>query len=396
MDPKTNSQPVPRILITRLSHIGDCVLTLPLLSAIRREHPDAFIAWAVESPTQQLLELHPDLDEIIQIPKGWLRKPKHYLNLRRKFKRLNFDIAIDPQGITKSAALGWISGAKKRIGIKGRWGRELSPYLNNSLVQTTSEHIVERSLELLSKISFTTNQSKTNQHKTDQKKKGEPNTDNANANNANNANHNHPANINFGLPVCPTSHTSIESWLSQNVWKQQNAERFVLINPGGSWASKRWEMDRYGAVASYLKIHHDLTSVIVWAGVDEFEMAKKINSFDTNASIIAPRTNLRELASLTSRASFFIGGDTGPMHIASAMGTPCVGLYGTTRPEESGAFGPHHIAVQKWYQSGSCRKRRNAANDAMKDILASDVFSACDQMIASLSNKSKWDSQSAA
>ena len=155
-------------------------------------------------------------------------------------------------------------------------------------------------------------------------------------------------------------------------------------------------MDRYGAVASYLKIHHDLTSVIVWAGVDEFEMAKKINSFDTNASIIAPRTNLRELASLTSRASFFIGGDTGPMHIASAMGTPCVGLYGTTRPEESGAFGPHHIAVQKWYQSGSCRKRRNATNDAMKDILASDVFSACDQMIASLSNKSKWDSQSAA
>ena len=118
MDPKTNSQPVPRILITRLSHIGDCVLTLPLLSAIRREHPDAFIAWAVESPTQQLLELHPDLDEIIQIPKGWLRKPKHYLNLRRKFKRLNFDIAIDPQGITKAPLLDGSVAQRKELASK--------------------------------------------------------------------------------------------------------------------------------------------------------------------------------------------------------------------------------------------------------------------------------------
>jgi ADP-heptose:LPS heptosyltransferase len=71
------------------------------------------------------------------------------------------------------------------------------------------------------------------------------------------------------------------------------------------------------------------------------------------------------------------------------MGTPCIGLYGTTNPVDSGAFGPNHIIVQKWYQSGSTRKRRKADNDAMRDILASDVFSACDQMIKSLGHVKK-------
>ena len=105
-----------------------------------------------------------------------------------------------------------------------------------------------------------------------------------------------------------------------------------MINPGGSWASKRWEMERFGAVVSYLKRHHGLASVIVWAGEDELEMGRVIHEFDREASIIAPKTSLTELAALASKAFFFTGSDTGPMHIAAAMGTPCIGLYGTTRP----------------------------------------------------------------
>ena len=114
----------PRILITRLSHIGDCVLTLPMLCAIRRKVPKAFIAWAVEPPSQQLLNLHPDIDKIIPVPKGWMSKPKCWPELFRSLRQPNFDFAIDPQGITKSAALARISRAKTRVGIRGRWGRE--------------------------------------------------------------------------------------------------------------------------------------------------------------------------------------------------------------------------------------------------------------------------------
>jgi len=340
----------PRILITRLSHIGDCVLTLPVVAAIRKKFPNAFIAWAVESPSHKLLELHPGIDEIVMIPKSWMSKPKNWFQLSKKLKEYKFDIAIDPQGITKSAMLGRLSGAKKRIGAKGRWGRELSTTLNNQLIEPKSTHVVERSLEILDLIGI------------------------------NSAAVDTP---NIEMPICQTSLASVKTELAglSLVTEIGPQHGFVMINPGGSWASKRWEMDRFGAVASYLKRHHGLTSVVVWAGDEEREMAQVIHDFDPTASVIAPSTSLTELAALASLSSFFIGGDTGPMHIASSVGTPCIGLYGTTQPNESGAYGSQHIAVQKWYQSGSCRKRRTADNDAMRDILAADVFSACDEMI---------------
>ena len=328
-----------------------------MLNAIRKEYPNAFIGWAVESPTHKLLDLHGGIDEMILIPKGWAAKPSCWGDLKRQLRQHKFDIAIDPQGITKSAALGWLSGAKKRIGIRGRWGRELSPWLNNSLVRTKSSHLVDRSLELLANL--------------DSDEFAAPSNPTQTAGD-------------FGLAVCEQSNVSLDL----SIDRSQLGQYFALINPGGSWASKRWEIERFGAVASYLKRQRGMRSLIVWAGEQEFEMANTIHNFDPEASVIAPKTDLRELAVLCDRAAFFIGSDTGPMHLATAMGTPCIGLYGPTRPEESGAYGPQNIAIQKWYQSGSCRKRRNADNDAMRDILAADVFKACDQMIEQLGLKS--------
>lgn len=341
-----NKQPI-RILITRLSHIGDCILTLPVLSAIRGQYPEAFIAWAVESPSQKLLRHHPDLDEIIMIPKGWMSKPKCWSQVARNLRSFKFDIAIDPQGITKSALLGWISGAQTRIGGRGRWGRELSPFLNNRLVETTSAHVVDRSMELLNAIGVQGSYLESRR---------------------------------MDLPLCEQAGKTMGDWVTKAGIKKP----FVVINPGGSWASKRWEMDRYGAVASYLKRQYKIQSVVVWANDEELEMANEIHKVDPEATILAPATSLTELAALTNRSAFFIGGDTGPLHLAVASGTPCVGLYGTTRPEESGAYGSGHIAIQKWYQAGSCRERRSAENDAMRDINASDVIEACDKMILKL------------
>ncbi len=332
-----------RILITRLSHIGDCILTLPVVNAIRKQYPDAFIAWAVESPTQQLLEHHPEIDHIIQIPKSWMSKPGTWAQLRRDLRCEDFDVVIDPQGLTKSAMLGWLSGAPRRIGIKGRWGRELSPWLNNTLVETSSDHVVDRSMELLCKLDIQSPQ------------------------------------VEFNLPTVAEANQKIDTWLGNH-----KLESFAVINPGASWRSKRWENDRFGTVASHLYQQHNLRTVITWAGDQEKAMAQEIFRLNTRGSVFAMPTSLNELASLISRANFFVGCDTGPMHIATAVGTPCVGLYGTTRPQDSGAYGPQHVAVQKWYQSGSCKKRRSANNDAMRDIMASDVNAACDQMIASL------------
>ena len=334
----------PRILITRLSHIGDCILTLPLVNAIRKRYPDAFIAWAVESPTQHLLRNNEAIDHIVQIPKSWMSKPAAWKKLRSELRSEKFDVVVDPQGLTKSAMLGWLSGAKRRIGIKGRWGRELSPWLNNTLVETHSDHVVDRTMELLSELDVAA------------------------------------PDVSFELNTEPAADQKIAQWLSSH-----KLDSFAVINPGASWHSKRWEHDRFGTVAQHLYQQHGLRTVVTWAGNAEKKMAQDIFRLSPKGSVFALPTTLNELASVIARSNFFIGCDTGPMHIATAVGIPCVGLYGTTRAQDSGAYGPMNVAVQKWYQSGSCKKRRNANNDAMRDIMASDVNAACDQMIASLS-----------
>ena len=338
----------PKILITRLSHIGDCVLTLPMANRIKDRFPDSVISWAIESPTQKLLAGHKAVDDFIVVPKEWMKKPSNWSELRRKFRQRNFDIAIDPQGITKSAMLGWISGAKQRIGIKGQWGRELSPWLNNRLVETTETHLVDRSLELLAAI----------------KGIGESHK---------------PPRYDFPLPDSAIN-------FCNTFLAGESLNRFAVINPGASWPSKRWNNERFGSVGSRLFRHQGLRSVLTWAGAEEQTMAQEIAAFDSDAFVIAPSTDLPQLAAMLSLADMFIGCDTGPLHIAAAVGTPCVGLYGTTRPQDSGAW-PYaattpHVAVQKWHQSGSCRKRRSAANDAMMDILAADVFAACEKCLS--------------
>jgi ADP-heptose:LPS heptosyltransferase len=106
-------------------------------------------------------------------------------------------------------------------------------------------------------------------------------------------------------------------------------------------------------------------------------MARETVAQAGGAAILAPPTGLPELAAICARADVFVGGDTGPLHIAAAAGTVCVGLHGTTRPEDSGAYGPLHIPLQARYHSGSSRERRNAENDAMREITVDVVLDAC-------------------
>ena len=337
---------VPKFLITRLSAIGDTIATLPVLTTLRRARPDAFIAWAVEKPSNQFLELHPDLDEVVVVPKGWLANPASIMKIRAKLRRFRFDVAIDPQGITKSAALGWLSGAKQRIGLRGQWGRELSTWLNNDLVETESSHITRRSVELLSAVGIEGLDLDA---------------------------------LESGLPTCRDSLTTVEDRLAS----AGVPGRFAMINPGAGWPSKQWETERWGEVAAWLYREHALCSVITWAGDDEFAMAEQIHAIDRQATTIAPRTNLRELAALAGKAVFAATADTGPMHIAAAMGTPCVSLFGSTRPEDSGAYGLRNIAIQKWHQTTD-RKGERSDNAAMRDITVEDVCLACEDMLGRL------------
>ena len=119
----------PRFLITRLSHIGDCVLTLPIVCALKRTYPDSFIAWTVESPTHKLLGNHESIDQMIVVPRGLAKNPFKWPALRKRLRALEIDVAIDPQSLTKSSLIGWLSGAAQAIGFCfALWSRTFSFY----------------------------------------------------------------------------------------------------------------------------------------------------------------------------------------------------------------------------------------------------------------------------
>lgn len=327
-----------RILITRLSHLGDCVLTLPLASAIRAHVPQAKIAWIIERPGQQLLANHPAIDELVAVKRGWLKQPRQILAIRKQLRSFAPNICLDPQSLSKSSILARLSAAPLRVGFDKPIGREIAPWLNNRLVAPKAEHLVDRTLGLLEPLGIPT-----------------------------------PAKVDFGLPIYQDAKNSLQPFLET----QHLGCDFAVINPGAGWASRRWPPRRFGAVARHLGQQHQIPSVVAWAGPDEEVMATEIVERSGGHGIMAPHTTLPELAELLRRAAFYVGGDTGPMHIAAAVGTPCVSLYGPTLPTRSGAYGVGHEHVQAFYQSTN----RKIGDEAMRAIEPDTVIQACNKLI---------------
>jgi lipopolysaccharide heptosyltransferase I len=328
--------PDARILIVRLSAIGDVLHGLPVLCALRDALPKAYLAWVVEGRTAELLRGHRALDELVGVPRGWLKQPRTVLSLRRRLRAARFDVAIDMQGLTKSAVAAWLSGAKRRIGFAGRDGRELSRLLNNERVLPTRTHVVERNLELLAPLGIT----------------------------------NPPAR--FGLEDEPA-----DAQFALEAVAAARLSRFAVINPGAGWPSKVWPAARYGAVARWLGQRHGLPSLVVWAGEVEKQWAQTIVGESAGAAMLAPPTTLRELAALVRLADLFVGSDTGPLHLAAAVGTPCVGLFGPVPAERNGPYGPQHVAVQRVCLQGTSRQRRTAGPESMEAISVDDACAAC-------------------
>jgi lipopolysaccharide heptosyltransferase I len=331
-----------RVLICRMSAIGDTVLTLPVACAIRRRYPQAYIAWVVEHTASSMVLGHSCVDEVIVLQRSWFVSPRGWWRLRKRLRPLRIDVSIDCQGMTKSALAAWLSGAKMRIGCRGIHGRELSPLLNNVLIEPRSAHITDRSLELLAPLNI------------------------------------HPQRAEFKLPIDSAAVEAMDTYLREIGFRRG----FALINPGATWDSKLWVMQRYGEVAKYLGAQHGLPSLVVWAGEREQAWAREIVAHSGGHAMLARSTSLRELVAVCQAARLFVGSDTGPLHMAAAMGTPCVGLYGATRTEDCGPYGPQNIALQVRYQEGGRKERRSADNLAMRLIQVDRVCQACDTILS--------------
>ena len=331
----------PRILIVRTSAVGDVIHGMPVLNALRDHWPGAMLAWLVEGHNGDLLEGHPALDELIRVPRKWLKSPLTVWRLRRMLRAQRFDMTVDLQGLTKSAIAASLTGARRRIGFGGADGRELSRLLNNYLVEPEAVHVVDRNLELLRPLGIV-----------------------------------RPA-ARFLVPLRPEA---VEKMAAYLVGADLQAG-FAVINPGAGWPSKLWPTDRFAAVARYLGQRRQLRSVVVWGGNSELHLAEQIVSQSFPHSLLAPPTTLPELAALCREASLFIGSDTGPMHLAAALETPTVALFGPMPSERNGPYGEEHIALQKSRMEGGSRARRTATNETMLAIHVDDVTRACDEIL---------------
>jgi heptosyltransferase-1 len=261
--------------------------------------------------------------------------------LRRNLRRERIDVSLDPQGLTKSGLVAWLSGARRRIGFARPAAREFNPWLQTARVVSRAAQRVDRYLELLRPLGI------------------------------------EKAGVRFGISIPPAAEQVAEELAA----RAELRGGYAVINPGAGWDSKRWPVERFALVAGHLGSHR-IPWVVTWGGEPERGWAEAIVSQSRGAAVIAPATSLVELAAVLRKARLFVGSDTGPLHLAAAMGTPCVAMFGASAAEACGPYGTGHVVLQAALDESPGRKKAGADNWAMRMIGAGAVCEACDRVLS--------------
>ena len=304
--------PVPgRILVIRLDRIGDVVLSTPVLDALRRRFPHAFLAMLVRPECRDLVDGHPSLDAILEYDKaGRHRGALGTARFARSLRRYGFDTALVLHPTHRSHWIPWLAGIPVRIGY-----RRKSPWLLTRRLphrkQEGAQHEAAYTLELLRALGIMEAPSLPR------------------------------------IPVHPAAVERVEALLAP--WALHGAP-LVAIHPSASGASKRWMPDRFARVADRLAAERGAQICIV-AGPADAAAAAMVAAMRRPALNLAGRLSLAELAALLRRAALLISNDSGPVHVAAAVGTPVVDIFGRNQAGLSrrrwGPLGPGHIVLQK-------------------------------------------------
>ena len=335
-----------KILIVKLSSIGDIVHTLPTLAAIRRALPDAEISWAVEKSAAEILRGNPLIDNLIEVDTRSMRGGKLIrgilLNSRKQLKNLrvsDFDVALDFQGLLKSAAIAKLSKASRRYGFsKSNLREPASRFLLNDTFEAAPKiHIINKNLTLAQKalnISI-------------------PEDD-------------------YEFPIYTDETHRAEAFEII----AQSSENYAILNPAGGWNTKLWTAEKFGALADKLWEENNLTSVITTAP-NEIELAQKAFQNSHSGKITLAQPSLKGFYELAKRAVIYVGGDTAPTHLAVAAQTPLVGIFGPTEWWRNGSPNENDICVER--NDIGCRAdchRRSCGNWICLDISVETVFQA--------------------
>jgi heptosyltransferase I len=292
----------PRVLIARLGAMGDILHALPGVAALRQARPGWHIGWAVEPRWQALICA--DTVHLVNA-KAWARAPfspntlREIRALRHELRAERYDLCIDLQGAVRSAVIGRLASPERMIGEAHprEWAAR---YLFQEKVVTHGVHVIEQAVEVCAAAIH------------------EP--------------------LSPVLPCLPV-HQKAELWANE-VLRDAGRRPVVLLSPGAGWGAKRWPADRYGAVARELDRQGCL--VLVNASPEERSIADEVlrsSEGAAQAPDFSRDCSLERLIALTRRVSLVIAGDTGPLHLACALGKPVVGIFGPTDPARNGPFG---------------------------------------------------------
>lgn len=310
------------ILIVKLSAIGDVVHALPVSYALKTCFPKARITWVVEKAGFDLLNNNPYIDEIIVFDKpkfktfsGFCRYAPEFIKLLRSRK---FDVALDLQAILKGGAIAYLSGAPKRLVYCNT--RELSHLLSERICgENQTGHVVERYLDVVRALGCF-----------------------------------------IDKVVFPIHITDAEASLATAIARQGGldiSQRYIVLAPGANWPNKRWPPRLFAELVDQLYV--DRIIPVIMGGPGDQPLAREILALTAIPPIdLTGKTSLKQLAYLIKKSQAFVGGDTGPMHLAAALATPVVGLYGPTDTNRNGPYGNGHKTLVTTRECAGCWRRQ--------------------------------------
>ncbi len=337
-----------KILLVKLSAIGDVVQSLPVLAALRTRYPEANISWVVGEAAFPLLVGHPLLDETILFPRqrlgqlasslhSWPRLVLEARSFIRKLRSKRYDVVIDLQGLLKSGILTWFSRAGRKIGFSGT--REGSAvFLTERLpAYDPDEHAVLRYLRLAAHLGAKTQQ-----------------------------------------PLFPLGLDDRDRTRAGNMLKDLSVEpdRFLVMIPGAAWPTKQWTASGFAQVADLAQDKWGIRSVIVGSSGDSRLASAIVEMARSRPIDLTGKTDLKTLAAIYGFASAVVTTDTGPMHLAAATGVPVVALFGPTAPWRTGPYCKNKRIIRKGLPCSPCFRRSCDKRDCMTTIGVHEVLEA--------------------
>ena len=319
-----------RFLIVRLGSLGDVVHAIPAVVALINRHPEARVDWIVDPRYVDLVKSVDRIGNVIPCDtrEGW----GPLIGTARRLRGERYDAAIDLQGLLKSAVLARVAGARRIIGFDRAHLREPLARLLYTETHDPGDavHVIHKGLALMRALDV----------------------------------HETTARFTIGIPP------------------RVRPGGYVLINPSAAWPNKRWPAERFGALAAAIHERHRLTSMVLW-GPGEEALADAVVAASNGAAKAAPPTSIIDIVALARGADLMISGDTGPMHIAGAVGTPIVALFGPTRAERNGPWSPADISISRFDQCACHYERRcRRTQPCIDDISVDEVLAAVERRVA--------------